>query len=180
MNTWLYTASDARACVADTRAITLKHRLLWHGGEINTQLERGDLMLLAFRLPQGALAALATFALDDAAHRLNVQLERLPPRSRCYGEGVFDTIWDDFAGARPGRNRGLGFQATRRRVLALRVHDELDDLWRGWRSVYDAPLASHFELVGAGGGSEVLSPLMNPRFQGPASTRLASIFSTTP
>ncbi|MBZ4411232.1 hypothetical protein K8640_23750 [Myxococcus sp. XM-1-1-1] len=176
MNRWMYVAADARACMADTRQLVLKHGLLWHAKPADTRPAPGDRLLLAFRESADELAALAILELETAVQRLETQVDKVSSRNSAYGEGVWPAIWDDFEAARWGRG-GSGYRANAtRRVLVVRVVDALDDVWLRHDEVFTSPPAARFGVRLLGDDvSEVLTGLPSSGiFEGPLASRLSA------
>ncbi len=176
MNRWMYVASDARACMADTRLLVLKHGLVWHAKPADKRPAPGDRLLLAFRTSTGELSSLAILELEGAAQRLATQLDKVSSRNPAYGEGVWPSVWDEFEAARWGRG-GSGYRANAaRRVLVVRVVDALDDVWLRHDEVFTAPSAARFGMRLLGNDvAEVLTALpSNVEFEGQLASRLGA------
>lgn len=116
-NRWLYLASDYCACVRDTRALTLRHHLLWYPGTADPG--PGDSLLLGFRTGL-TFVPLGKFRLQDPS------LSGLTRASSRYGRCVAeipDDQWEEIRRAVEGRSRGAGYAEPRRALVVEPIAD---------------------------------------------------------
>lgn len=139
MKNWAYVASDARACIRDTRALALSQGLIWYPSRPFKDTSPGDRLLFCYRTGPGVMTCLGVFELMDATARtkdaLDTPIEKVP----VFGEDVWDSVWDHFREATKGRD-GAGYAANaRRRVMCVKTLDPLEANWAGVEGAHAHP-----------------------------------------
>jgi uncharacterized membrane protein YgcG len=131
MDRWLFLASDYAACIRDTRALALKHGLVWFSSIQIAPPLPGDRLLLAFKLPRQRLfVPLAKFVVEAREAR---GLETTRGKTPTLAE-LPEDLRGDFQDAARGSGHGTGYNTrgrTSNPVLCVATVDSFDEVWSG-------------------------------------------------